>query len=116
MSRIATITGLVLMSLAGAGAMASPALAKACTNGICAESRTDGKMVNVYLTFRGKNWTHFNVRRNGGQLEVLPGQVYMFNYRPGYDQYYSVQVCNRGGLFQKSSCTGWVRFYHHSDA
>lgn len=114
MSRIATLAGLALMSLAGAAAMASPAAAKACVNGICAESRSDGKMVNIYLSFRGKNWSHFNVRRNGGQLEVKPGQVYLFGYREGYKQYYSVQVCNRGGLFQASKCTGWVRFYHRS--
>ena len=114
MSRIATIAGLALMSIAGAAAMASPAAAKACVNSICAESRSDGKMVNVYLTFRGANWSHFNVRRNGGQLEVKPGQVYLFKYRAGYNQHYSVQVCNRGGLFQKSSCTGWVRFHHSS--
>jgi hypothetical protein len=54
------------------------------------------------------------VRRNGGQLEVRPGQVYLFKYREGYNQHYSVQVCNRGSLFQKSSCTGWVRFHHAS--
>jgi len=114
MSRIATIAGLALMSIAGAAAMASPAAAKACVSGICAESRTDGKMVNVYLNFNGKNYSHFNVRRNGGQLEVRPGQVYMFGFKEGYKQYYSVQVCNRGGLFQASKCTGWVRFYHTS--
>ncbi|MCW5773797.1 MAG: hypothetical protein KIT16_19300 [Rhodospirillaceae bacterium] len=114
MSRIVNLAGLALAVVAGASAMSSPAFAKACTNGICAESRSDGRMVNVYLTFRGKNWSHFNVRRNGGQLEVKPGQVYMFRMKQGYKQYYSVQVCNRGGLFQKSSCTGWVRFYHTS--
>ncbi|MFO0987364.1 MAG: hypothetical protein U1F37_08340 [Alphaproteobacteria bacterium] len=114
MSRIATIAGLALMSLAGAAAVASPAAARACVNNICAESRDDGRMVNVYLSFRGSNWTHFNVRRNGGQLEVKPGQVYLFTYRKGYNQHYAVQVCNRGGLFQKSSCTGWVRFHHSS--
>src|SRR5687767_9548955 len=84
MSRIATLAGLALMSIAGAAAMASPAAAKACVSGICAESRTDGKMVNVYLNFNGKNYSHFNVRRNGGQLEVKPGQVYLFGYKEGY--------------------------------
>ena len=114
MSRITTLAGSALLALSGIAAMAAPAAAKACVNGICAESRDDGRMVNVYLSFNGRNWTHFNVRRNGGQLEVLPGQVYMFTYRKGYDQHYSVQVCNRGGLFQKSSCTGFVRFHHSS--
>lgn len=114
MSRIATLAGLALSVLAGAGAVASPAAAKACQNGICAESRTDGRMVNVYLSFNGRNWSHFNVRRNGGQLEVRPGLVYQFAYRKGYNQHYSVQVCNRGGFLQSSSCTGWVRFHHSS--
>lgn len=113
MSRIVSLAGLALGVLAGAAAMSSPAFAKACTNGICAESRTDGRKVNVYLNFRGKNFTHFNVRRNGSQVEVKPGQVYLFNLKKGYKQYYSVQACNRGGLLQKSSCTGWVRFYHN---
>ena len=45
---------------------------------------------------------------------MQPGQRFSFNYRKGYNQHYSVQVCNKGGLFQKTSCTGWVRFHHES--
>lgn len=114
MSRISTLAGLAFAAIAGAAAVASPAAAKVCQSGICAESRSDGRMVNVYLSFNGQNYTHFNVRRNGGQIEVNPGLVYQFAFRKGYNQYYSVQVCNRGGVFQSSKCTGWVRFYHTS--
>lgn len=114
MSRIASLAALALVSIAGAAAMASPAAAKACTNGICAESRDDKRSVNVYLSYRGKNWTHFQVRRNGVQYIVQPGQRFSFNYRKGYNQHYSVQVCNKGGFLQKTSCTGWVRFHHES--
>ena len=114
MFRPLILAGLALTVAAGAASITSPASARACTNGICAESRTDGRNVTVYLTTRLSPVTHYNVRRNGGQVEVRRGQVLFFKLKKGYRQYYSVQACNRGGVLQRSSCTGWVRFYHTS--
>lgn len=114
MLRPLTLAGLALAVAAGALSITSPAAARACTKGICAESRTDGRNVIVYFSTRLSPVTHYNVRRNGGQTEVRRGQVLLFKMKKGYNQYYSVQACNRGGPLQRSSCTGWVRFYHSS--
>lgn len=108
MTRFATAAVLSTLSLLAFGA--GPAAAKACTDGVCADSRDDGRTVNVYLSAKVLGVTHFNVRRGGRQFESS-GQ-FSFAARPGYDQNYSVQACRRGGFLQRSSCTPWASFYH----
>jgi hypothetical protein len=113
MSPLIKIAALALSVAAGSMAVAGPAAAKACTNGICVEGTDDGRTVNVYPSTKLRPYTHYNVRRNGQQVEVGIGGSFNFRAKPGYDQYYSIQVCNRTGDFgTRSSCTGWVRFYH----
>ncbi len=115
-----------LLSLAVAAfAAASPLLsagtaeARGCARGICAESTDDGRTVRVQIDTSNRPMTHFNVRRNGQQVELSSGRNGLMNKvswsfagRPGFKLKYHVQVCNRGGFLQSSSCTGWVTFVH----
>jgi hypothetical protein len=115
MSRLLKLAALALAVGAGSMAVAGSAAAKACINGICASSTDDGRRVNVYVSTRLRPYTHFNIIRDGKQYEVWPGQSFHFVARPGYKQYYSVQVCNKSGdqwPWLRSKCTGWVKFYH----
>lgn len=55
--------------------------------------------------------THYNMRTTGGaQWELKPLRNGVWSpkigwYDPGIA--FSVQACNRGGTFQRSSCTAW---------
>jgi hypothetical protein len=93
---------------------AANAHAKACTNGVCAESRDDGRTMNVYLSTTMTGMTHFNVRAPGrSQFEA--GKQFSIPVKEGETYRYSVQACRRGGLLQKSMCTQWANFRHEVD-
>jgi hypothetical protein len=109
----------VALAAAGMISVAGTAQAKTCKSGICVEGTDDGRTVNVYLSTKLRPYTHYNVIRNGQQVEVPVGGSFHFRAKPGYDQYYSIQVCNRTGdqwPWLRSSCSGWVRFYHRTPA
>ena len=113
----------ILSAGIGASAKAAPSNYKAiCANAMCFHKNphrySDGKMY-YYLSYRGSEISHFNLRflqGNGeeGQSEIRAlsgnrsGAKYMA-VRPGGKYTVAIQACNRGGLFQKSGCTGWYR-------
>ncbi len=113
------LLSLTVMAFAAASSLlaAGAAHARGCANDICAKSTDDGRTVKVEIDTGQRPMTHYNVRRGGQQFELTSERrrhhvIWSFAGRPGYIVKYHVQVCNRGGLFQRSSCTGWVTFSH----
>lgn len=121
-----------LLSLAFAAAIAAlpatpPATAALTVKEICAGSLcfyknphryNDGTMY-YFLRFRGSEVTHYNLRfteRGGRTVQIEIGTVRgsnesgwnkFRNMQPGGRYTVHIQACKRGGLFQKSGCTGW---------
>ena len=113
-----SFSGIVLAISVTVGLACStvPATARACKNGVCAESRDDGRTVNVYLSSQLSGHTHYNVNVAGypGQREIS-GNRFSFGAKPGRTQSYSVQSCKRGGTFSSSTCLKWAAFSHTVD-
>lgn len=101
---------LAALSAAAIALMSSYAFAAHCQNLVCAEGRDDGRTLNVYLTSQMSGATHFNVRTGGRQFEST-GR-FSLNVRPHRRYTYAVQVCKRGGVFQKSVCGQWFNLHH----
>ena len=111
-TRIAALALSAVVAVSGV-TFSAPASAKACTNGVCASSTDDGRTLNIYLSTTLLGATHFNVRRNGQQVES--SGRYSIAVRKGIRYSYHVQACARGGFLQKSRCTAWADFYHEVD-
>jgi hypothetical protein len=74
----------------------------------------------THFSYRGPRVSHYNLRysesdNREAQIEISAvsdrnrsGAQYMI-VRPGGRYTVAIQACNRGGLFQKSGCTGWYR-------
>jgi hypothetical protein len=92
---------------------ASGAHARACSNGVCAESTDDGRTMNAYLSTQFTGMTHYNIRYGGEQFESN-GRV-SFSVQQGRTYKYSIQACRRGGFAQASTCTKWANFVHEVD-
>jgi hypothetical protein len=97
-----------------------PAFA-ACHNGVCASSVERGQYVYITLSSTSHPYTHFNFRNltlGGNNQDELPAGRPTFWIYVGSkgDEVrrvrYSVQVCNRGGTFQRSGCRPWATFHH----
>jgi hypothetical protein len=73
-----------------------------------------------FLTFRGSEITHYNLRflsagrenqveigARAGNKNQSPARFMLV--RPGGKYTVAIQACNRGGFLEKSGCTGWYR-------
>jgi hypothetical protein len=94
--------------------LAAPAYA-GCKQGYCTKGSWDGQVRRVDFTTSLSGYTHFNVNDGRQQIEVGRNvrsfQVYPTSFNPVQFRY-SIQACNKGGPFSKSSCSPWVTFTH----
>lgn len=83
-----------------------------CSNGLCGRTEYWGGRVRIRVTGSSvSRHTHYNLRvGRGGQMEVRGPLRHTFEQRPGRRGTYSVQSCERGGAFARSTCGRWVTF------
>ena len=96
----------------------------ACHNGVCATGVEKNGWLRITLSSKSHPFTHFNFRNlssGGSNQEEYPAgrpRIDVYVGREGDDSRsvrfrYAVQVCNRGGTFQRSSCRPWATFVHN---
>ena len=88
-----------------------------CIQGICVTGRDDGDVHFVQFSQTLGNYiTHFNLSIPGSAQRQLGPNETQFTVPLGKTRpvtiHFSLQACDRRGLFRASSCTPWVNFSH----
>jgi hypothetical protein len=103
-------------ALVAAALISSGAAEASCKQGFCMSGYYNGNQRWVDFTTTMNNYTHFNVFNGRDQIELGRNErtfrVYKTAGSNPKNYRYRIQACNKGSVFEGSSCSPWVNFSH----